>query len=96
MADAHREPGDQAKTGKSIESVAVSLINDCHPVRRQAILAGASVNTPVLVKVRPRITAHGGQDINAPQEWRRYEPRRRRTAIPRDMGNGRRPDGTVR
>ena len=88
---------DQAKIAESIESVGRDLINELPSLSRgQAILAGASVNTPVLVKVRPRITAHGGQDINAPQEWRSYEPRRRRTAIPRDMGNGRRPDGTVR
>ncbi len=90
-------PVDQAKIAESIESVGRDLINELPSLSRgQAILAGASVNTPVLVKVRPRITAHGGQDINAPQEWRSYEPRRRRTAIPRDMGNGRRPDGTVR
>ena len=33
------------------------------------IVSGASVNTPVMLRVRRRITEHGGQDLDAPTEW---------------------------
>ncbi len=36
------------------------------------MVSGASVNTPVLLKVRKRITQHGGQDLDAPAEWMRW------------------------
>ena len=35
----------------------------------QVIVSGASVNTPVMLRVRTRITEHGGESIDAPQEW---------------------------
>jgi len=38
----------------------------------QVIVTGASVNTPVMLKVRTRYTEHGGQDIDAPELWRKW------------------------
>ena len=38
----------------------------------QAIVAGAAVNTPVMCRVRQRITPHGGESKDAPAEWRDY------------------------
>jgi len=35
----------------------------------QAIIAGAAVNTPVLCRVRRRITEHGAEDVDAPARW---------------------------
>jgi hypothetical protein len=35
----------------------------------QAIIAGAAVNTPVLCRVRQRITEHGAEDVDAPARW---------------------------
>ena len=36
------------------------------------IVSGASVNTPVLLRVRTRITRHGGTDLDAPDAWLRW------------------------
>jgi hypothetical protein len=38
----------------------------------QAIIAGAAVNTPVLCRVRQRVTEHGAEDVDAPTRWRKW------------------------
>jgi len=38
----------------------------------QAIVAGASINTPVMVQVRERLTPHGAENPDAPKEWLAY------------------------
>ena len=38
----------------------------------QAIIAGAAVNTPVLCRVRQRVTEHGAEDVDAPARWRKW------------------------
>lgn len=66
-------PVDQAKIAESVESMGRDLIRELPNLSKgQAILAGAGVNTPVLVNVRTRKTRHGGQDLNAPAEWVEY------------------------
>lgn len=66
-------PTDQARIAESVESVGRDLLQELPNLSKgQAVVTGASINTPVLLNVRPRITRHGGQDINAPQEWVRY------------------------
>jgi hypothetical protein len=35
----------------------------------QAIISGVGVNTPVMCRIRPRITQHGGETFDAPDEW---------------------------
>ena len=35
----------------------------------QAIVAGSAINTPVICRVRQRITPHGGESKDAPAEW---------------------------
>ena len=63
-------PIDQARIAESVESVGRDLINELPSLSKgQVIVSGASVNTPVLLRVRRRITQHGGQDLDAPQEW---------------------------
>ena len=44
-------------------------------------MAGAAVNTPLAIRVRQRITRHGGIEPDAPGEWAKYfsdDARRRR------------------
>ncbi len=66
-------PIDQSKIAESVESMGRDLIAELPSLSKgQAILAGASVNTPVLINVRARKTPHGGQDLDAPSEWRRF------------------------
>ncbi len=66
-------PTDQSRIAESVESVGRDLLQELPNLSKgQAIVAGASINTPVLLNVRTRLTSHGGQDINAPAEWLRY------------------------
>ncbi len=66
-------PVDQTKIAESVESMGRDLIGELPALSKgQAILAGAGINTPVLINVRTRKTRHGGQDLDAPAEWREY------------------------
>ena len=84
-------PVDQMRIAESIETVGRDLLDELPALSRgQAIVAGASVNTPVLVQVRQRLTRHGAEDPDAPQQWRDYfgeeavRQRARDNAIPSD------------
>jgi DNA helicase HerA-like ATPase len=66
-------PIDQDKIASSVESVGRDLLQELSSLSKgQVIVSGASVNTPVLLRVRQRITEHGGQSIDAPDEWRQW------------------------
>jgi hypothetical protein len=84
-------PVDQARVAESVESVGRDLLLELPALSRgQVIVAGVSVNTPIMVRVRERLTPHGAEDPNAPEEWRRYfdaraqEQRARDEAVWRD------------
>ncbi|MFN8441645.1 MAG: ATP-binding protein [Caldilineaceae bacterium] len=63
-------PIDQDKIASSVESVGRDLLQELSSLSKgQVIVSGASVNTPVMLRVRQRLTKHGGQDIDAPAEW---------------------------
>jgi hypothetical protein len=51
----------------------------------QTIVAGAAVNTPVLCRVRQRITEHGAEDVDAPARWREWFARDRVDQRERDL-----------
>jgi hypothetical protein len=78
-------PIDQDKIASSVESVGRDLLKELSSLSKgQVIISGASVNTPVMIRVRSRITKHGGQDINAPEEWFQWfeQPMARRGKAP--------------
>ncbi len=63
-------PVDQAKVAESVESVGRDLLDELPALSKgQAIIAGAAVNTPILCRVRRRITEHGAEDVDAPARW---------------------------
>jgi DNA helicase HerA-like ATPase len=63
-------PVDQARVVESVESVGRDLLKELPALSKgQAIVAGAAVNTPVLCRVRQRITEHGAEDMDAPARW---------------------------
>jgi DNA helicase HerA-like ATPase len=63
-------PIDQNRIAESVESVGRDLLRELPSLSKgQVIVAGASVNTPVMLRVRTRLTTHGGESINAPAEW---------------------------
>ena len=64
---------DQKSVGAAVEGVGRELLDNLPALSKgQAIIAGAAVNTPVICRVRQRITPHGGESKDAPAEWRKY------------------------
>jgi len=78
-------PVDQSRIAESVESVGRDLLRELPSLSKgQAIVSGASVNTPVLLRVRARLTPHGGESVDAPEEWRRWFEDGRAAAADRD------------
>ncbi len=78
-------PVDQARVAESVESVGRDLLNELPALSKgQAVIAGAAVNTPVLCRVRRRITEHGAEDVDAPARWLRWFEEARDEASERD------------
>jgi DNA helicase HerA-like ATPase len=66
-------PIDQETIASSVESVGRELVRELPSLSKgQVIVSGASVNTPVLLRVRKRVCTHGGEDLDAPNEWQRW------------------------
>jgi DNA helicase HerA-like ATPase len=64
---------DQQSVRAAVEGVGRELLDSLPALSKgQAIIAGAAVNTPVICRVRTRITPHGGESKDAPTEWRSY------------------------
>lgn len=88
-------PIDQEKVAQSVESVGRDLIRELPSLSKgQVIVAGASVNTPVMLRVRSRLTRHGGQDVDAPQAWQAWFAQGRDQAEERDTAFLREPEKT--
>lgn len=71
-------PIDQNSIAAGVESAGRDLLSELPALTKgQAIIAGVALNTPVLCRIRPRLTRHGGETLDAPLEWQRYfEPKR--------------------
>jgi uncharacterized protein len=66
-------PIDQDTIAKSVEGAGRQLLNELPALTKgQAVLSGVGVNTPVMCRVRERITQHGGETFDAPDEWARW------------------------
>jgi hypothetical protein len=66
-------PVDQKSIAESVESAGRDLLSELPSLTRgQVIVAGNAVHTPVLTQVRTRITKHGGETLDAPQEWMKH------------------------
>ena len=75
-------PVDQGRVAESVESVGRDLLQELPALSKgQAIISGAAVNTPILCRVRHRITKHGAEDMDAPARWLEWfatdQPKRR-------------------
>jgi DNA helicase HerA-like ATPase len=85
---------DQKSVVTAVEGVGRDLLGNLPALSRgQAIVAGAAVNTPVVCRVRTRITRHGGESKDAPAEWLAYHTpqqsaARERETAPLHRGNG--------
>ncbi|NEZ56002.1 ATP-binding protein [Adonisia turfae] len=66
-------PVDQESLKYGVEAAGRDLLKELPALTKgQVIISGACVNTPVLCQVRKRLTQHGGETLNAPQEWQGY------------------------
>src|SRR5215213_8397221 len=66
-------PIDQDTVAKSVEGAGRQLLDELPALTKgQAVISGVGVNTPVMCRVRERITKHGGETFDAPTEWARW------------------------
>lgn len=82
-------PTDQQQIAQSIESASRDLISELPSLAKgQAIISGVAINTPALVKIRPRLTSDTkGRSKDAPAIWaaeRKYEEKHRAPEVRAD------------
>jgi hypothetical protein len=66
-------PVDQESLKYGVEAAGRDLLKELPALTKgQIIVAGACVNTPVLCKVRKRLTQHGGETLDAPALWQQH------------------------
>ena len=64
---------DQKSVASAVEGVGHDLLQNLPALSKgQAIIAGSAINTPVICRVRERITSHGGESKDAPAEWQAH------------------------
>jgi len=74
-------PVDQESLKYGVEAAGRDLLKELPALTKgQVIVSGACVNTPVLCQVRKRLTPHGGETMNAPEEWMGYFQNHRKQA----------------
>ena len=67
-------PSDQENIRSSVETIGKDLIEELPGFTKgQALVAGVAVNSPILIRVRERLTSHGGSSKNAPLEWIKWK-----------------------
>ncbi len=66
-------PTDQENLRHSVEAAGRDLLKELPALSKgQVIVSGVCVNTPVLCKVRKRLTQHGGTTIEIVENWQKY------------------------
>ncbi|MBW4658533.1 MAG: ATP-binding protein [Drouetiella hepatica Uher 2000/2452] len=66
-------PVDQDSLKYGVEAAGRDLLKELPALTKgQIIVAGVCVNTPVLCKVRKRLTQHGGETLDAPAMWQKH------------------------
>lgn len=66
-------PVDQESLKHGVEAAGRDLLKELPALTKgQVIISGNCINTPVLCKVRQRLTKHGGETLNAPELWQDY------------------------
>ncbi len=66
-------PIDQQTVAQSVEGAGRAMLAELPALTKgQAIISGVGINTPVMCRIRARITAHGGETFDAPSEWMKW------------------------
>ena len=78
-------PIDQDTVAKSVEGAGRQLLQELPALTKgQAVISGVGVNTPVMCRVRERLTRHGGETFDAPGEWARWHTEGEKTKREQD------------
>ncbi len=73
-------PIDQDTIAKTVEGAGRRMLDELPALTKgQVIVSGVAINTPVMCQVRKRLTRHGGETIDAPDEWARWHSERERS-----------------
>jgi uncharacterized protein len=66
-------PVDQQTVAQSVEGAGRAMLAELPALTKgQAIISGVGINTPVMCRIRPRLTVHGGETFDAPAEWLKW------------------------
>lgn len=66
-------PIDQQTVAQSVEGAGRAMLAELPALTKgQAVISGVAVNTPVMCRIRPRLTRHGGETFDAPGEWMKW------------------------
>lgn len=66
-------PIDQQTVAQSVEGAGRAMIAELPALTKgQAIISGVGINTPVMCRIRKRLTQHGGETHDAPDEWMKW------------------------
>lgn len=66
-------PIDQQTVAQSVEGAGRAMLAELPALTKgQAIISGVGINTPVMCRIRSRLTAHGGETFDAPDEWAKW------------------------
>jgi DNA helicase HerA-like ATPase len=66
-------PIDQQTVAQSVEGAGRAMLAELPALTKgQAVISGVGINTPVMCRIRARLTAHGGETFDAPGEWMKW------------------------
>ncbi len=66
-------PIDQQTIAQSVEGAGRAMLAELPALTKgQAIISGVGTNTPVMCRIRKRLTAHGGETFDAPEQWLKW------------------------
>ena len=66
-------PIDQQTVAQSVEGAGRAMLAELPALTKgQAVICGVGINTPVMCRIRPRLTKHGGETFDAPAEWMKW------------------------
>lgn len=66
-------PIDQQTVAQSVEGAGRAMLAELPALTKgQAVISGVGINTPVMCRIRPRLTQHGGETFDAPTEWMQW------------------------
>ena len=66
-------PIDQQTVAQSVEGAGRDMLAELPALTKgQAVISGVAVNTPVMCRIRSRLTQHGGETFDAPGEWMKW------------------------